>query len=336
MPKKFTVTGEVGWEINTEFFKSILEKAEGDDIIINFASPGGSVFTGLKIFNLIKNYSGNVDFHLIGEAASMGSYIPLAGRKITAEPNVVFMIHNARSVVGGDHNEMRKRADIVEGLSNLIKNEYIVKTGKSEKEIKQWMDDETFFFGDEAVDAGFVDEIIKNNKDDSDVSSKEISVALAKEAFEATMKKVKAEDYEQAAAFFNIKRGNPTVETKTKKEKANMDLNEFKIKYPDLYENVFRAGVHAERDRVTAHIIWGEASGDFKTASEAIQDGSEMTAALTAKYSVAAMNRKDVESRIDDDADLNGIDDTNTNDSDDSTIVADLVEFNMGISKGGN
>lgn len=309
MAKEFTIEGEVGWDIGVGTIRGILNAANGEDIVIRFASPGGSVFTGLKMFNLIKGYKGNVDFHLIGEAASMGSYIPLAGNKITAEPNVVMMIHNARSFIGGDHNDMRKRADIIEGLSGLLASEYVKRTGKTKAEIIKMMDEETFFFGSEAVEAGFVDEIVGEPDDDPDARS--THVAVAREAFEACMTKLaseKTDDYEQAAALLPVevdaKRGGGDVPeiVNIKTEVVRMDRTELQAKHPELYTEIYGLGVAAERDRASAHIVMGEASGDTKTALAAIQDGSEMTATLQAKYMAAGMNRSDIEARAADDA----------------------------------
>jgi len=241
---EFTLEGEIGWAIGTWEVKNILNKAAGKDILINFSSPGGSVFTGLKMFNLFKNYKGKVDFHLVGESASMGSYIPLAASgKITAEPNVVYMIHNARSFVGGDHHFMRKRADIIEGLSNILKAEYVKRTGKKESEIAQLMDDETFFFGAEAVKAGFIDEVIGDK--DQDPDAKITYIALAKESFESCMSKLnkeKPDDYEKAAAIIktDFKAHSEHRDIKTanaeniNKSEGSMDLKEAIDKHPAI------------------------------------------------------------------------------------------------------
>lgn len=313
MAKTFTLEGEIGWAVGTWDVKNILDQAGGEDIIVNFASPGGSVFTGLKIFNLFKAYEGNVDFHLTGEAASMGSYIPLAGRKITAEPNVVYMIHNARTFTGGDHNELRKVAKIIEGLSKLVGKEYVKRTGKAESEITTMMDEETYLFGHEAVDAGFIDEIV--GEADSDPDAQSIHTALAKEAFEACMSKLKSEktdDYEQVAALigFNGAAGSPPEPVKapaksgeTKKEKVTMDLNELKSKHPGVYAEAVQDGRAEERDRVSAFLVAGEASGDMKTAITAITDGSKMTATLQTTFLMAAAGRKNIDERTGDDKD---------------------------------
>lgn len=260
MAKEITLEGEVGWDLGVWEVKQALADAKGEDLIVNFSSPGGSVFQGITIYNLFKNYSGDVQFHIIGLAASMGSYIPLSGSKITAEANAVFMIHNARSSMYGDHNAMIKRAEILEGLSGLLAKAYIQKTGKSEEDIKAMMDKETFLFGSEIKAAGFVDEI--KGEEDPDPNAKNTFVAVAKETFEACMTKLgseKPDDYEQAAALLTdltakqgiivdktIKNGNNVEKQKNssdsinktatadnkKQERSSMNLNEFRAQEP--------------------------------------------------------------------------------------------------------
>lgn len=345
--KEFTIEGEIGWEVGTWDVKRILSQANGEDILVNFSSPGGSVFTGLKIFNLFKRYSGNVDFHLIGVAASMGSYIPLAGRRITAEPNAVFMIHNARSFAGGDHNDLRKTANIIEGLSGILRDEYVKSTGKSKTEITSMMDEETYFFGSDMVSSGFVDEIIGDEQVDPD--AKAACIAVAKESFEACMEKLKNEksdDYEKAAAMLAEHKEKvadaPQPDTKipaadsrgNKKKETAMDLSTLKAQHPDVHAAAVQEGVNSERDRVSAHLTMGEASGDMKTACSAIKDGSEMTATLQATYMAAGMNRKDTENRDADDATAAAAADAAAADDNTDTAgdaVASAVEAKLGI-----
>lgn len=308
MAKKYTLEGEIGWGIETYNVKNILRAAGGEDIVIDFSSPGGSVFTGMSIFNLFKAYSGRVTFNIIGLAASMGSYIPLAADEITAEANAVWMIHNARSFISGDQNAMRKRADIIEGLSTIMAKQYVERTGTPQEEIQAMMDEETYLFGQEIVDAGFVDSI--NGTEDSDPDARAMHVAVARESFEAIMSKVhteKANDYEEAAALlpqFESNAGSLLTDTKpveasrdnhkTEVTKA-MDVNELKAKHADVAAALIAEGVEkgvaSERDRINAHLIMGEASGDMVTALKAVEDGSEMTATLHAKYTAASMNK---------------------------------------------
>lgn len=80
-----------------------------------------------------------------------------------------------------------------------------------------------------------------------------------------------------------------------------MDLNELKAQHPEVFAAAVKLGADKERDRVVAHLTMGEASGDLKTATAAVKDGSEMTATLMATYSAAVMNRAAKDSRASDD-----------------------------------
>jgi ClpP class serine protease len=80
-------------------------------------------------------------------------------------------------------------------------------------------------------------------------------------------------------------------------EARSMDLMELKQNHPEIYAQAVADGVAQERDRVCAHVILGQASGDIDTAVTAIKEGTEMTATLRATYEAAAMNRNAVEAR---------------------------------------
>lgn len=116
-------------------------------------------------------------------------------------------------------------------------------------------------------------------------------------------------------------------------EKGPMDLKTLKAQHPDVYAAAVQEGVESERDRVTAHLTMGEASGDNKTAYAAIKDGSEMTATLQATYMTAGMNRQDVANRQDDDANANAGDGANASDDqgDAADAVASMVEAKLGM-----
>jgi ClpP class serine protease len=86
-----------------------------------------------------------------------------------------------------------------------------------------------------------------------------------------------------------------------KTEATKMDIQTLRAEEPALYAQVFEAGVSQERDRVSAHLILGEASGAMDTAVAAVTEGSEMTATLNAKYQAASMNRDAVAARQADD-----------------------------------
>jgi len=177
-----------------------------EDITVEINSPGGSVMEGITIFNLFRDYTaGSINIKIVGLCASIATYISLSADKIEAYDNAVYMIHNVSSFAIGDHHEMRKVADTVEGLSSLIATKYAQKTKKTKKEIIALMNKESWYYGEELLSEGFVDTILTST-DDSTTNRSEL-LALAKESFATSMdivrRSTKDEEYQEAVAFLN-------------------------------------------------------------------------------------------------------------------------------------
>lgn len=304
--KTIAISGIIGWEVLAEDIREKLTEAAGDDIDIEVSSPGGLVSEGLEIYNLIKNYQGNKTTHLMGLAASMASYIVLAGDKITAEDNAVYMIHNARGIALGDQNELRKTANIIEGMSSTFAKAYSKKSGKPIAEIKQMMNEETYLFGNEILDAGFVDEIIPAG---DGPETKEEAVALADYAMSVCEEKLKEakDDAEKAVAMISqfTMESKPALPDTNKtaakaeesKEAKGMTLEELKKENPSVYAEAVEEGRNAERERRNA--LKGIAAGDAENESlsavieEAIVNGIAVNdVALQTKVNVAIRDGK--------------------------------------------
>tara|TARA_R110002073_G_scaffold324027_1_gene501734 strand:- start:11237 stop:12283 length:1047 start_codon:yes stop_codon:yes gene_type:complete len=301
------IDGEIGWDINARDFKTELNLGNGD-VTIEISSPGGSVYQGVEIFNAIKSYDkGKVTTVITSIAASMGSYIALAGDNVKAYDNAVYMIHNASVFSMGDARALRKSAMIVESLSNLLAKEYILKTGKSVEEIAKMMDDETYLFGSEILDNGFVDEIISSEKE-IDSSS---ATALASESVKACMSSYKdhfeKEDTAQVAAIlkqFETDGEKVTIPTaqsdKIAKSKKENSMTEYtKQNFEALeqanakaLEDGISGATALERKRVSG-IMALQGSSDVKM--KAIEDGSEIgttAIALNAAFATVVAKEK--------------------------------------------
>ena len=98
-------------------------------------------------------------------------------------------------------------------------------------------------------------------------------------------------------ALHSVKNTNSTATSGDQQEARAMDLNELKLKHPATFAAAVAAGTTEERERVSAHLIMGDASGDMATAKAAIEDGSQVTQLITAKYNAAAMKRDQIAAR---------------------------------------
>jgi len=115
-------------------------------------------------------------------------------------------------------------------------------------------------------------------------------------------------------------------------EATKMDLKDLKSQHPDTFAAAVQQGVVEERDRVTAHLVMGESSGDIKTANASIRNGDAMTATLSATYMTFGMNRSDVNARDKDNLEANAGDAANTESNDDKGgDVVGLIEARLGL-----
>ncbi|EEM99135.1 ATP-dependent Clp protease proteolytic subunit [Bacillus thuringiensis IBL 4222] len=137
-----------------------LTNANGDDLIVSINSPGGYVHEGSEIYTALKNYPGNVEVQIVGLAASAASVIAMAGDKVQISPTAQIMIHNASMWNGGDHRDMEKAAEMLKTTDRAIVNAYVIKSGKSEKELLNMMAEETWMGPQQALENNFVDEIM--------------------------------------------------------------------------------------------------------------------------------------------------------------------------------
>ncbi|MBG4581750.1 Clp protease ClpP [Pseudomonas aeruginosa] len=152
---------EIGvWGITAQQFAREL-KALGDLSLISLRihSPGGDVFEGTAIYNLLKNHPARVEAHVDGLAASMASVIAMAADTIYMPENAMMMVHRPWGIQGGEADDMRRYADLLEKIEGTMVAAYMAKTGKSEEEIKSLLKAETWMDGREAVEAGFADQL---------------------------------------------------------------------------------------------------------------------------------------------------------------------------------
>ncbi|MFK5949268.1 MAG: Clp protease ClpP [Methylococcales bacterium] len=147
----------IGWPfIDAETFLNDLSRMQADTIKVKINSPGGDVFDGTAIYNALADHPAKIITSVEGIAASMASIIALAGNERVIYKNAQFMIHNAWTIAWGDYNDLEKSAELVKSISGQMAETYADKTGKSQKEIQQLMDETTWFTGEESVDFGFM------------------------------------------------------------------------------------------------------------------------------------------------------------------------------------
>lgn len=154
-------------EVSSITFKNELDELGDVEVIhLYINSPGGSVFEGITIGNMLTRHKARVIVHVDGVAASIASVIAMAGDEIRMPKNAMMMIHNAWTFAWGNAKELRKVADDLDRISNSSMQSYLQKAGDklSEEKLQEMLDAETWLSADEALEVGLCDTVEAANQ----------------------------------------------------------------------------------------------------------------------------------------------------------------------------
>ena len=157
---------EIGmWGVSAkDFAEQLRGVGKIKSLTLNLDSPGGDCNDGLTIYDAIKASGASVTVNVIGLAASMASVIMLAADagKIRIYENARVMIHRVTGGAFGNSDDLDAATKLVKQFEDRIVSLYVARTGKDEAEIRDMMKAQlgTWFFGQEAVEAGFADSVI--------------------------------------------------------------------------------------------------------------------------------------------------------------------------------
>lgn len=137
--------------------RSIGEK----DIRVNLNSPGGSFYSGLSIYNLLRQHNAKVTINVVGMAGSAASVIAMAGDEIMMAEGATIMVHSASAMAIGNRFDL---SDITEALTEVdadMARLYAARSGATPDVAAEWMERNrgggTRFSADDAISKGLAD-----------------------------------------------------------------------------------------------------------------------------------------------------------------------------------
>lgn len=137
-----------------------LRSIGGADVTVNINSPGGDMFEGLAIYNLLREYEGKVTVKVLGLAASAASIIAMAGDEVQIGRGAFLMIHNCWVYAMGNRHDLQQIAADMVPFDKAMNDIYGARTGLDTATIDAMMDAETYIGGSDAVDKGFADRLL--------------------------------------------------------------------------------------------------------------------------------------------------------------------------------
>lgn len=142
-----------------------LTEANGEDITLEINSPGGYIDAGSEIYTELMEYPGTVNAKIVGYACSAASWIALAADHVAMSPTAQMMIHRASGGAIGNSSDMKSEYNALDQMDKSFVDLYAKRTGKSLEKIYQMMVDTTWMNAKTAVENGFADEVMFENKE---------------------------------------------------------------------------------------------------------------------------------------------------------------------------
>jgi ATP-dependent Clp endopeptidase proteolytic subunit ClpP len=173
-PTKVYIYDEIGyWGTTADDFVQQFKDISTPEIHVHINSPGGRVWDGIAIYNAIRSHPSTVTTIVDALAASAASFIHQAGNVRQVTKNATMMIHNASGLAMGNAKDLREMADLLDKLSKNIASIYSEQAGGTVDEWLGYMDAETWYDSQEALDAGLAQEILKHeDKQAEDATAK--------------------------------------------------------------------------------------------------------------------------------------------------------------------
>ena len=161
-------------DVTPQMFKDELFSGDGD-VVIYLNSPGGDCIAASQIYTMLMDYPGSVTIKIDGIAASAASVIAMAGTSVLMAPTSLMMIHNPMTAAFGSKDEMEKAIEMLEEVKESIINAYELRTGLSRARISHLMDSETWMNANRAIELGFADGMLTDEKITAEMPAFEFS-----------------------------------------------------------------------------------------------------------------------------------------------------------------
>ncbi|MBQ2263256.1 MAG: Clp protease ClpP [Loktanella sp.] len=224
-PNTVSIYGVIGEDMFDDGFTArrmgaALRSIGRNAVTVNVNSPGGDMFEGLAIYNLLREHPAKVTVKVMGVAASAASLIAMAGDEVQMGTGSIMMIHNAWGAVIGNRHDFADAASVFETFDASMASIYAARTGMKEEDLMAMLDgpnktsDGTYMTAAEAIEKGFADTEFEG----ASGSTASASIApdiLARRRLEAALAKTGMPRSERRALLADAKGGKhdaaPTV-----------------------------------------------------------------------------------------------------------------------------
>ena len=266
-------SGEDWWSDDCVTYRNFINELNGlgDKKSINVVihSIGGDVFAANAIYSALAMNKATITGTIIGICASAATIVLMACDSRRIAKNAILMAHNPSVSLWGSYqaDDLLKLAEVTNQVKKSIVAAYMERLDKTEEEINQLMDEESWYVGQEAVDAGFCDSVIEADFQNSALS-KNFMVDGVPYSFKNYVEKFVPDNIrkkvldlsktpqKETGAFFDTpkkpQKGNAKMDEENKTTPVISDAAGLKAAYPQLCAQIAADAVSAERERLKA------------------------------------------------------------------------------------
>jgi ATP-dependent protease ClpP protease subunit len=291
--------GVIGYDITSEKLLQMINPNSTEKLQILINSSGGNVVEAFEIYNILESYKGQIEFVILPYAASAASYITMAGDKISAFKNSIWMAHRVTTFAIGNADDMQLQADIMRAIENIIIEAYQKRLKFTKDEMKEKLKNEIWLVGwEQLAENGIIDNVIdsvdeiyieENYKEEINKSIEEASTSNAKQLVIMRMKKI---DSQLKQSEINFKDEYTKIAAKIDIDSILNKENKYYNPYPNEHAARIRDPEEFQEDSFRrkklegaegVSIIIGKLKGEDTTTTQAYRFSIENWTADEAK-----------------------------------------------------
>lgn len=260
---------------------ALAKVSEGEELIFEINSSGGSVYAGFEMYTLLRNAGRDVIGEIGSIAGSAASVFAMGCTILRISPVANMMIHRSATYASGNSEDMEQAQQMLDTIDESILNAYCQRAGDkcSKEKLQEMMENETFLTADQAVEYGLADEKMFQN-DAMAMANAAVAMANGLRSVMANLPPI--DELKRLSGEENKNTGTPE-----RKEKNSMDLNELEREHPELVKAIREQAATAERQRLDG--IEAMALPGFE---ELINEAKKDPTATAATVAVAIVDRQ--------------------------------------------
>lgn len=236
--------------------KAVREKG-ATKLLLRINSPGGVCTEAVAMRSILVNAGfEEINIRIEGMCASAATDIAtLPGAHVTISEGSEYMIHCPWCFAMGNANELEHTIERLRNIEQMSRGFYVSRTGQSEEQIKEWMDAETWFTAEQAVEYGFCDEVESVSETPAAACVTDRAMAIMKGLYKSVPENITVKEETPKVSNEAPTAGvSSEIKSHEQEEKAmepkDITMEQLTAENPALLEQIRQAAVNEERQRL--------------------------------------------------------------------------------------